>query len=35
MNAGMILHDGAGLAWAPLYQQLRRRTGMGPSPPYC
>ncbi|HVL98175.1 MAG TPA: hypothetical protein VM324_02650, partial [Egibacteraceae bacterium] len=29
-KAGMILHYGAGLAWAPLYQQLRRRTGMGP-----
>lgn len=30
MKAGMALHYGAGLVWAPLYQQLRRRTAMGP-----
>lgn len=29
-QVGMAFHYLAGLAWAPLYQQLRRRTRLGP-----
>jgi hypothetical protein len=28
-KAGMAFHYGAGLAWAPVYQLLRRRAGLG------
>lgn len=30
VKAGVAFHYGAGLAWAPVHQQLRRRTGLGP-----
>lgn len=29
-KVGMAFHYGAGLAWAPVYQLLRRRTSLGP-----